>query len=106
MQERRQVRSELPSEALGLLLEAHRTRLQVQTLVVATPSGDLLAGAGHDPVDLAASIVDEELHDAATSSSIATWRLRVGERDLVIGSLGGRLNHEVGDGVRRIFAET
>lgn len=105
MQERRQVRSELPSEALGLLLESHRARLQVRTLVVTTPSGDLLAGAGHDPVDLAASIVDEELHDAATSA-IATWRLRVGERDLVIGSLGGRLNHEVGDGVRRIFAET
>ena len=102
MQERRQARSELPTEALGLLLEAHLARLQARTLVVTTPTGDLLGGAGHDPVDLAASIV-EELHDG-TETSVATWRLRVGDRDLVIGSLGGRLCHEVGDGVRRIFA--
>jgi hypothetical protein len=102
MQERRQVRSELPTEALGLLLESHRARLQVRTLVVTTPSGDILAGAGHDPVDVAATIV-EELRDGA-ASTVATWRLRVGDLDLVIGSLGGRLNHEVGDGVRRIFA--
>ena len=71
-----------------------------------TPSGDILAGAGDDPVDVAATILEElhdELHDG-TESTVATWRLRVGELDLVIGSLGGRLNHEVGDGVRRIFA--
>jgi hypothetical protein len=102
MQERRYVRSEVPSEALALFLEAHRQRLQARTLVVTTPAGHVLAGAGHDPVDLAATIV-EELRDG-TASTVATWRLRIGERDLVIGSLGGRLNHEVGDGVRRILA--
>ena len=101
MQERRQVRSELPTEALGLLLEAHRARLQVSTLVVTTPAGDILAGAGHDPVDVAATIVEEQRD--GTESTIATWRLRVGELDLVIGSRGGWLDYEIGAGVRRIF---
>ncbi len=102
MQERRYVRSEIPSEALALFLEAHRIRLRAQTLVVTTPSGHVLAGAGHDPVDVAATIV-EELRDGK-QSTVATWHLRVGERELVIGSLGGHLNHEVGDGVRRILS--
>ena len=100
MQERRQHRSDDPSTALELLLEAHRVRLDVQALVVATPSGQLLAGAGHDPGAVAAMIV-EEMRDG-TDPTLATWHLRAGGRELVIGSLGGRLNHEVGDGVRRI----
>ena len=100
MQERRQHRSDDPSKALELLLEAHRAQLNVRALVVATPSGQLLAGAGHDPGAVAAMIV-EEMRDG-TDPALATWRLRAGERELVIGSLGGRLNHEVGDGVRRI----
>jgi hypothetical protein len=32
--------------------------------------------------------------------------LRAGPLELVIGALGGRLNHEVGDGVRRICPGT
>ena len=102
MQERRHVRSELPSEALALFLEAHRARLHARTLVVTTPSGHVIAGAGHDPADVAAAIV-EELHDGK-APTIATWHLRIGDRELVIGSLGGNLNHEVGDGVRRILS--
>ena len=104
MQERRQHRSDDPSHALELLLEAHRVRLNVRTLVVATPSGQLLAGAGSDPAAVAAMIV-EEMGDG-TDPALATWRLRVGARELVIGALGGRLNHEVGDGVRRICPGT
>lgn len=102
MQERRTVRSHVPSEALALLLEAQRTQLGVRTLVVTTTTGDLLAGAGPDPADVAASILEEL--DGGTIPALATWRLRVGERDLVIGSLGGRLDFEIGDGVRRICA--
>jgi hypothetical protein len=104
MQERRQHRSDDPSNALELLLEAHRVRLNVRSLVVATPSGQLLAGAGHDPGAVAAMIVDET-HEG-TDPTLATWRLRTGDRELVIGALGGRLNHEVGDGVRRICPGT
>src|SRR5690348_9489438 len=98
MQERRQHRSDDPSKALELLLEAHRVRLNASALVVATPSGQLLAGAGHDPEAVTAMIV-EEMPDG-TDPTLATWRLRAGDHELVIGSLGGHLNHEVGDGVR------
>lgn len=79
-------------------------RLNVRALVVATPSGQLLAGAGHDPGAVAAMIVEEVR--GGTDPALATWRLRAGDRDLVIGSLGGRLSHEVGDGVRRICPGT
>ena len=102
MHDRRTVRSELPSEALTLLLESQRTQLEVRTLVVTTTTGDLLASAGPDPIDVAASILEEL--DGGTIPDLATWRLRVGDRELVIGSLGGRLDFEIGDGVRRIFA--
>jgi hypothetical protein len=104
MQERRQHRSDDPSTALELLLEAHRVRLNLRALVVATPSGQLLAGAGHDPGAVAA-MIGEDLRDR-TEPTLATWRLRDGDRELVIGSLGGRLSHEVGDGVRRICPGT
>ena len=104
MQERRQQRSNDPSNALELLLEAHRVRLDARALVVATPSGQLLAGAGRDPGAVAAMIV-EETRDGA-DSTLATWRLRAGDRELVIGSLGGRLSHEIGEGVRRICPGT
>jgi len=104
MQERRQHRSDDAPLALELLLEAHRARLNVQALAVVTPSGQLLAGAGRDPGAVAAMIVAETRGD--TDPTLATWRLRAGDRELVIGSLGGRLSHEIGDGVRRICPGT
>jgi len=79
-------------------------QLDVRALVVATPSGQLLAGAGHDPGAVAAMIVEDMR--GGTDPTLATWRLRAGDRELVIGALGGRLNHEVGDGVRRICPGT
>lgn len=106
MQERRIVRSERKTEALHLLLESHRKRLAVRTLVVATRDGRLLGWAGDDAgkVALAAVTVDEARGGAAHSEgSIATWRLRVGEGDVVVGAFGGRLSYDVGSGVRRIL---
>jgi hypothetical protein len=102
MLERRRVRSTDPSEALQLLLEAHRERLEVQTLVLARPDGRLLGGAGRDPGSVAAVVVDEE-RGGPGSSAVATWRLRAGGDELVIASLGGRLSPDIGDDVRRIL---
>lgn len=77
------------------MLESHRKRLGVSALVLATPAGDLVAGAGHRQADVAAAVVE----DAPT---IATWRMRAGDRDLVLASLGGRLDHATGEAIRRI----
>ena len=45
-------------------------------------------------------MIVEEMRDG-TDPAIATWRLRAGDRELVTAALGGRLNHEVGDDLRR-----
>jgi hypothetical protein len=99
MIERRRIRSNDPSEALQLLLEAHREKLDAPTLVVGTPCGRVIAGAGRDVPDLAASIVEQV---QGSVNSVATWFLRAGGRELVIASLGKRLSFELAEAVRRI----
>jgi hypothetical protein len=97
MTERRMKRSESPSRALSLLLEAQRRKLGATALAVATRDGRLLAGAGRSADRLARAAVEGR-------GRIATWELRAGGQDLVVASLGGKLNHEIGAGVRRILA--
>ncbi len=107
MLERRHRRSERKTEALHLLLESHRTRLNVRTLVVATRDGRLLGWAGEDPgkVAMAATTIDDARGGYAEADGlIATWRFRAGGNDVVLGSLGGRLSYDIGNGVRRILA--
>jgi len=106
MQERRVRRSEKKTEALQLLLESHRRRLNVRTLVVATRDGRLLGWAGDDPgkVAMAATTVDDARGGAPEADGmIATWRLKAGGADIVLGSFGGKLSYDVGSGVRRIL---
>ena len=94
------------TEALSLLLESHRRRLNVRTLVVATRDGQLLGWAGEDPgkVAMAATTMDEVRGGTPEADGlVATWRLRVSSGEVVLGSLGGRLSYDVGSGVRRIL---
>jgi hypothetical protein len=106
MLERRHRRSGNKTEALNLLLESHRKRLNVRTLVVATRDGRLLGWAGDDPgnVAMAATTVDETRGGAPEADGmIATWRLRAGGSEVVLGSFGGKLSYDVGSGIRRIL---
>lgn len=101
MIERRHRRSDNQADAMRLLLEAHRDRLDVRTLVVMTGDGRVLASAGDDPDSVASAITA----DAATvpGTALATWQLRAGSDQVTIGSWGGKLSCELGDGVRRIL---
>ena len=86
---------------MQLLLAAHRDRLRVRTLVVVHGDGRVLASAGDDPESVASAIAA----DVATvpDTTLATWRLRAGGDEVTIGSWGGNLSCELGDGVRRIL---
>jgi hypothetical protein len=103
--ERRRTRSSQPTEAIGLLLHCVQQRLRMLAITLGTVSGSLLVGVGEDPrrvAELGAGV------DAGKKASerVATWRLRVGQSDLLLTSLGGRMDPELGTGVRRIFAES
>ena len=107
MAERRNCRSTHPIDALTLFLHAARRRLGVRAITVATPDGELVAGSGSrlDRVASAGAKVDlGEQIPARSAASIATWRIRVGQRDLVITSAGRRMASDLGEGVRRILA--
>ena len=56
MIERRHRRSDNQAEAMQLLLEAHRDRLCVRTLVVMSGGGRVLASAGEAPTSVASAI--------------------------------------------------
>jgi hypothetical protein len=104
MNERRQRRSDNPSEAMQLLLEAHRDRLDVRTLVVMDGDGRVLASAGDAPSAVASAIAGEAAEAGeAPDAALATWQLQAGGDQVTIGSLGGKLSCELGDGVRRIL---
>jgi hypothetical protein len=101
MNERRHRRSDNRAEAMQLLLEAHRDRLQVRALVVMDGSDRVLASAGDAPASVVAAITGDAAE--APGTELATWQLRAGGDQVTIGSLGGKLSCELGDGVRRIL---
>lgn len=101
MNERRHRRSDNLAQAMQLLLEAHRDRLDVRTLVVMDRDGRVLASAGDAPASVASAITGEAAEVPGTA--LATWHLWTGGDQVTIGSWGGKLSCELGDGVRRIL---
>jgi hypothetical protein len=101
MIERRHRRSDNQAEAMQLLLAAHRDRMRVRTLVVVNGDGRVLASVGDDPESVASAIAADVTEILGTT--LATWRLRTAGNQVIIGSWGGKLSCEVGDGVRRIL---
>lgn len=101
MIERRNRRSANQAEAMQLLLAAHRDRLDVRTLVVMREDGHVLASAGDAPEAVASTIAAGASDVPGTT--LATWQLQAGGDKVTIGSLGGKLSCELGDGVRRIL---
>lgn len=108
MVDRRHRRSADTIEALTLFLEAERKRLGIRALTVSTQRGQLIAGSGIGLRRVAAVGAASDSKDAATllSESVATWRLQVGEQQVVLTSLGRKLTANLGEGVRRILSAT
>lgn len=88
MNEQRTLRSQSPDEALSLLLDSQRKKMGVRALMITTEDGRLLARAGQA---------------AHRGDRVATWNMLLGDRRLVITSIGGKLAADVGEGVRRIL---
>jgi len=101
MIERRHRRSHNQAEAMQMLLTAHRARLDARTLVVMTEDGRMLASAGDAPESVASAVAAGTAE--VPGATLATWRLQAGDNRIVIGSWGGKLSCELGDGVRRIL---
>jgi hypothetical protein len=101
MIERRNHRNDNPARAMQLLLATHRDRLAVRTLVVLNKDGHMLASAGDAPESVASAIAAGGADIPGTN--LATWQLRAGGEPIIIGSWGGKLSCELGDGVRRIL---
>lgn len=103
--ERRRTRSVYRIEALQLLLASARSRLRARALTLGTVSGFLVAGDGEELERVAELGADV---DAGAPSperpEVATWRLLVGETEMLITSLGGAMDPDLGPGVRRILA--
>ena len=98
MADRRKHRSTDPHEALVLFLDAQRKRLGVRAITVSTDRGDLIAGSGVG-VRRVASVgakVDEADDSGLLSQSVATWRLQVGDDQLVVTSLGRKIGCGLG----------
>jgi hypothetical protein len=105
--DRRRARSARPCEAIRLLLECARERLGVRTLTLATSAGRVVAGAGEDldrVAALGAAVDGGRAPDGGDGRRVATWRLRIGEDDLVLTSHGRAMDPDLGGGVRRILA--
>lgn len=103
--ERRRSRSSRPVEALSFFLNRARHSLGVRALTLGTTSGHLIAGSGSGE-DLERVAEDGAAVDSGREPAepIATWRMKLGEVDVVLTSLGGALDPELGSGVRRILA--
>jgi len=74
-----------------MFLESQRTKLGARGLAVTTRDGQRLATAG-SPGWL-----------ARNATNVATWQLCAGGVEVVLASLGGRLSHDLGSGVKRIL---
>src|SRR5262245_9464876 len=104
MQPDRRIRRSLrPEEALQFFLEAARERLGVRTLTVGTTEGALLAGAGVQPKTIAKRGARVDARGVVKDTDVATWRTRVGDRDLVLTSWGRAMTPDLATGVRRIL---
>jgi hypothetical protein len=101
--ERRRSRSSRPIEALSFFLNRARRSLGVRALTLGTTSGHLIAGSGDD-LDRVAEAGAEVDSGAEASEPIATWRMQLGGTPVVLTSLGGALDPELGTAVRRILA--
>jgi hypothetical protein len=102
--ERRRARSARRSEALHFLLHRTKEKLGAPAITLGTVSGSLLAGAGDDLPRVAGLGADVNA-GREVSEHIATWRLRVGDKDLLLTSVGGIMDPDLGAGVRRIVSE-
>jgi hypothetical protein len=101
--ERRTLRSDRPDEALHHFLTAARDRLGVRTLTVGTTDGSLIAGAGADARRVAKLGARADAASGQPNRDVATWRTRVGERELVLTSWGRAMSADLAAGVRRIL---
>jgi len=99
MIERRSRRSHNRVEALGLLLESHRSQLRLQDLVVTTRQGRMLAGVGPSALKVARSASSPQ-----PPPNVATWSLKAGGVDVILAAHGGKLSHDLGMGVKRILS--
>jgi hypothetical protein len=97
MQERRKSRSARPTEALSFFLEHARASLGIRALTLGTTAGHLIAGSGDDLESVAEA-------GAEGAGHVGTWRMKLGESEVVLTSLGGAMHPELGPGVRRILA--
>jgi hypothetical protein len=103
--ERRRTRSLYAIEALQLLFASARRRLRARALTLGTVSGFLVAGDGADLERVAELGADTDAGaPPERRDDVATWRLLVGETEMLITSLGGAMDPDLGDGVRRILA--
>jgi hypothetical protein len=101
--ERRRARSSRPVEALHFLLLCAKQKLHARAITFGSVSGSLVVGAGDDLARVARLGADvdagKEVHER-----VATWRLRVGEKDFLLTSLGGAMDPDLGASVRRIVS--
>src|SRR5258708_19951625 len=103
--ERRRARSSHPPDALQLLLQHARRKLGVRALTLGTASGALVAGAGAgEDLEQVAGLGADIDAGGRSSKPVATWRMRVGERDLLLTSLRGAMDPDLAAAVRRILA--
>ena len=62
-------------------------------------------GAGEDPARVAGLGADVDA-GKQVGERVATWRLRAGDAEFLLTSLGGVMDADLGAGVRRIVSET
>jgi len=97
-EERRRHRSHRSTEALHLFLDAARARLGLRALTLGTADGGLIAGSGASLERIA-----EIGACVGPMADVATWRTRVGDRELVLTAWGRAMSADLADGVRRIL---
>lgn len=113
--ERRRSRSSRPIEALQFFLNRARHSLGVRAITVGTTRGHLIAGSGVELERVAEAGADVDSGRPRSGwdgtrpknlgdEKIATWRTKLGDAEVVITSLGGAIDPELGPGVRRILA--
>ncbi|MFW5740804.1 MAG: hypothetical protein ACOC1F_10615 [Myxococcota bacterium] len=107
MIDRRRNRSQNARQALSLFLDAQRKRLGVHAITVANERGELVAGSGVSlrSVAAAGTRLDEDADGSEwLARAVATWRMRVNGRYLVVTSMGRKIPVQLGEGVRRILS--
>lgn len=110
MQDRRQLRSESPLNALSLFLSERLRRAGAEALVVSTSDGLLLSGAGEGDLELLAAAAameavgqDGRTHLGADGQRLSHASVLVDNQRVVVATLGGSHSNVVGEGVARIL---